>query len=188
MFHTTRNGALVGLPPVADSSDNSGPNAAPADAACTSGDPAHTSRGKSTMPPHIWPHRARKEGMRVLLRAVAEHCRRRGYWPTRGELARFLHTKHYAVQWYTDELFAVGMLERCGRRWYNECRPTDAGWCALGIEPIVPWTRRSKPSEKQKIVARIYRDLIKEQLRVADPSGVVLVRPRSEQPRPEGVS
>lgn len=137
--HTIRNGAAVG----AASSE-------------------HVSQGKSNTPPHLWPDRAKRQGTRAILYGVFRYLRRKGHYPIKGELSRFLKAKMYAVVWYADECFKEGVLEK-PPSFDRELRITDKGWAVLGCQPIMPTTRRKERSVRWR--AKVAANIIKEVLR-----------------------
>jgi hypothetical protein len=131
------------------------------------GAPRVSTGGKSNLVPVLWPDKARKHGMGVILRGTAEFIKRRGWHPNTQELASFLLTTSYAVQWFADENRIAGLMERYGDRTggnkalNREHRLTARGWAAVGMEPIGPRRRRPSKLMRDRIAAKVVSDVVK---------------------------
>lgn len=121
------------------------------------------SAGKSATVPTLWPEKARKHGMRVILRGAAEFLSRRGWCPNTQELATMLGTSKAAVQWFSHENQERGLMEPFGdsHRPNFERRLTARGWLSLGLQPIVPWRRRPSADVRARIAEKVVRDVVR---------------------------
>jgi hypothetical protein len=125
---------------------------------------ALSSQGKSTMPPALWPSKAKRQGIRAIVAYTARFLQIRGFWPRRKELTEFMRTETYAVSWYIDEDIKLGLMEWQGRIPRRELMITERGWKYLGLQPFMPRTRRPNQARviRDRMTAKVVREVLTE--------------------------
>jgi hypothetical protein len=111
---------------------------------------------RSPLVPSLFPAKDRSTRMMIVLRAVAEFVRDRGWWPFPREIGAVLHANQEAVTVYCLYLRQTGHLAevvyksyeggwvlpsevRLGPSTPRRVAITRVGWLALATDPIKPW-------------------------------------------------
>lgn len=119
--------------------------------------------GRASVAPHLWEDRAKRANMRSILIGITEFLKRRGYWPTKRELANKMKTTPLAVDWYCAANQDAGTLVLHGGKWKERRRIelTQRGWASIKREPITPFRNPPGGSMRKKIANAIARDVEK---------------------------
>jgi hypothetical protein len=119
-------------------------------------------QGRSSTAPHLWPDRARSEGMMHILRHTAKFLIEVGWWPTKRELAGRMRATLYAVDWYAAANVDAGSLTIDGRYKKQRLNLTLKGWSAVGKEPVAPWQKPPSESRRRRLSDNVTREVMRE--------------------------